>query len=148
MKRFYLTLVLACLAFVPRTFAAEAHAWRVFSPDHEQTFAFGTETSRVWTQWGRDRHLALLLSFTNDPYVDQDNPRTYDNFRFDFPSIRLGTDGRTFYYHAPGGRSVPVAVKRPDFLGIDEVKLLPDAGVEVQTPHGYITVLLDIVEAQ
>ena len=60
---------------------------------------------------GHDRHLAVLIDFTNDPYVDNDNPRQYDNFTFDFPQIKLGADGHTFYYLTPEGRSLPVAVE-------------------------------------
>jgi hypothetical protein len=148
-KGFLAALALAAwLAAMLMASAAGTHFWRIVSPDHEQTFAYGSETNRVWMPWGRDRHLALLLDFTNDPYVDRQNPRAYDNFRFDFPSVRLGADGRTFYYHASDGRAIPVAVKRPDFLGIDEVKLLPDAIVVVATPHGYITVYLNVLDAE
>jgi len=125
-------------------FADTRHSWRVSSPDHEQTFAYGTETNRVWTERGRDGHLVLLLDFTNDPYVDQDNPRRYDNFSFDFPTVKAGKDGRTFYYTTPEGHAVPVAEKRPDFLGIDEIKLLPNAELIVIKPHGYLTLVLAI----
>jgi hypothetical protein len=60
--------------------ADDDHSWRVTSPDHGQTFAYGTEQNRVWAERGRDRHLAVLLNFTNDPFVDRQNPREYDNF--------------------------------------------------------------------
>jgi hypothetical protein len=126
----------------PLARASAPHFWHIPSPDHEQTFAYGTETNRVWTQWGRDKHLALLLNFTNDPYVDRDNPRRYDNFRFSFPSVTLGKDAATFYYHTSDGRSIPVARQTPDFLGIDEIKLLPNASLRVEKPHGYLTLTL------
>jgi hypothetical protein len=136
----------AFLGATPSAFAA-GHFWQLVSPNHEQTFAYGTETNRVWTAWGRDRHLALLLDYTNDPFVDRQNPRQYDNFRFDFLSVRLGADNRTFYYHA-AVRAVPVAVKHAGFLGIDEVRLLPNASVVVTTPHGFITVYLNLLDAE
>jgi hypothetical protein len=122
------------------------HSWRVASPDHEQTFAYGTETNRVWAERGRDRHLALLLNFTNDPYVDRQNPRQYDNFTFAFPTVKLGKDGHTFFYTAPDAHSVPVAEKCRDFLGIHEIKLLPNARLIVSKPHGYLTLVLSIEE--
>jgi hypothetical protein len=122
--------------------SAKGYYWKLVSPDHEQTYAFGSETNRVWSNW--KGHLALLLTFTNDPYVDRDNPRRWDNFRFDFPNVRLGSDGHTFYYHTGGGRSIPVAMIRPGFLGFDEVRLLPSASVVVSRPHGYITVYLNV----
>jgi len=135
------TLVLLALISTSAP-AYSRHAWTVTSPDHEQTFAYGTETHRAWTEWGRNRHLVLLLNFTNDPYVDRDNPRQYDNFSFAFPSVKLGRDGRTFYYITAGGRSIPVAQKQRDFLDIDEIKLLPNAELIVKKPHGYLTVTL------
>jgi len=148
MKRFSpLFLGLAMGAWLLITSSAQAdtrHFWRVPSPDHEQTFAYGSEQSRVWAERGRDRHLAVLLHFTNDPYVDGTNPRRYDNFIFSFPGVTLGKDGHTFYYHAPEGRSIPVAVKRPGFLGINEIRLLPNASLLIDKPHGYLSLSLAV----
>lgn len=148
MKRFSpAVLGLALVAWLSIATSAQAytrHFWRVASPDHEQTFAYGSETKRVWAAWGHDRHLVLLLNFTNDPYVDRQNPRQYDNFTFSFPNVTLGKDGRTFYYHTSDGRSVPVARKSPDFLGVDEIHLLPNASLVVEKPHGYLSLFLDV----
>jgi hypothetical protein len=150
-KRFPLawtSLVIACawLSLAVNARADLPHFWRVASPDHEQTFAYGSEQSRVWKEWGPDRHLVVLLNFTNDPYVDQNNPRRYDNFSFSFPGITLGKDGRTFFYHAPDGRRIAVAAKRPDFLGINEIHLLPNAALEIDKPHGYLSLTLIIAD--
>ena len=120
------------------------HYWNIVSPDHEQTFAYGTEQSRVWDVRGRDRHLVVLLNFTNDPFVDRQNPRQYDNFIFAFPGITLGKDGRTFYYRTSDGRAIPVARKQPDFLGVEEVHLLPNAMLTVYQPHGFLTLSLAV----
>jgi hypothetical protein len=133
-------LVLGWGLFAASLCPAEAGSFcQVTSPDHEQTFAYGTEQSRTWAERGRDRHLAVLLDFTNDPYVDRSNPRQYDDFTFSFPNVTLGKDGHTFYYHRPEGGSIPVASKRPDFLGINEIHLLPNALLIVEQPHGYLS---------
>jgi len=139
-------LVLAATIFAVAARASTSHAYRVPSPDHEQTFAYGSEQNRVWAQRGKDKHLALLLNFTNDPYVDRDNPRLYDNFTFSFPDVILGKDGRTFYYRAKNGRLVPVAAKERDIFGVTEIKLLPNATLSVAKPHGYLSLSLDIVD--
>jgi hypothetical protein len=139
-----LALLFACIACLLPAQAATAHSWQLTSPDHAQTFSFGTETNRVWKGWGG--RLLLLLDFTNDPHVDRDNPRSYDSFRFDFPGVRIGADGRTFYYHASDGRLIPVAEKKAGFLGIEEIKLLSNANVVVSRPHGYITVYLNVLD--
>lgn len=122
--------------------ALEARTLFIVSPDHAQTFVFGTETQRAWTEIGPHKRLGLILHYTNDPYVDRDNPRRYDSFIFSFPSVELGADGRAFYYRAPGGHLVPVARKRPDLFGFDEIKLLPNARVEVNSPDGFLSVTI------
>jgi len=132
----------ASLCIAPPARASGPHFWRVDSPDHGQTFAYGSERNRAWLMLGRDRHLALVMNLTNDPYVDIDNPRQYDDFIFSFPGVTAGKDGRTFYYHTADGRSVPVAVKRPGFLGIDEIRLLAKASLIVESPHGYLSLAL------
>jgi hypothetical protein len=118
--------------------------WNIASPDHEQTFAYGSEQNRIWTERGRDRHLVVLLNFTNDPFVDRQNPRQYDNFTFSFPGVTLGRDGHTFYYRASDGRKIPVATRQPDFLGINEIHLLPNASLVVDLPHGYLSLSLAV----
>lgn len=133
-------------AVTPVARADDDGYWRIPSPDHEQTFAYGTEQSRVWVERGRDRHLAVVLNFTNDPYVDQDFPRQYDNFIFAFPGVTLGKDGRTFFYHAADGRRIPIADKQADFLGIDEIKLLPNAFLVVDKPHGYLSLAIAVAD--
>jgi hypothetical protein len=132
----------ACLSLAPSAQAYTQHFWSVPSPDHGQTFAFGSEKNRQWIERGSNRHLAVILRFTNDPYVNSDYPRRYDDFTFSFPGISLGRDGRTFYYHAADGRSIPVASKRPGFLGIEEIKLLPNASLVVDQPHGYLSLAI------
>jgi len=147
-KRFFraaLALALVGLTLAPFAQADTLHFWRVVSPNHEQTWVYGSEQRRVWAERGPDSHLTVLLDFTNDPYVDKTNPRQYDNFSFSFPSVTLGRDGHTFYYRTSGGRSIPVADKRPDFLGINEIHLLPNASLVIDKPHGYLTLSL-IVE--
>jgi hypothetical protein len=126
--------------------ADDAHLWQVTSADHGQTFVWGTETKRVWRLWRG--HLALLLDFTNDPFVDYDHPREEDDFRFDFPTIRIGADGRRFYLHTQDGRRIPMASLGHDFFGVEEVRLLPNAGVVVSRPHGYVTVSLNVLDPE
>jgi hypothetical protein len=118
---------------------ALARTWEISSPEHEQTFAFGSERDRQWMVLGN--HLGIAIHFTNDPYVDVDNPRRYDDFTFDFPSVTLGPDGRTLYYHPEKGRPVPVATVSPGFLGT-EVHLLPNSCLIVEKPHGLLNLTL------
>jgi len=118
------------------------HVYLVPSPTHEQTFAFGSEQHQQWLTRGPDHHLALAAEFTNDPYVDRINIREYDDFVFDFPTVRLGADGRTFYYQAPAGPRIAVAERHAGFLGLEEVALLPGSLLLMKKPHGYLSLSL------
>jgi len=130
-------LVLGLLIFMG--LPVQAHIWRVASPNHEQTFAYGSEQRRAWVMKGHDRHLAVYLDFTNDPYVERGNSRQYDYFTFDFPQVRLGPDGHTFYYHTSAGRALPVAANN---IGVDEIKLLPTSYPVIKQPHGFLSLEL------
>ena len=145
MKSLMVLCLTGCLlgAF-PGSRAYAAHVWSVTSPDHEQTFAYGTESQRSWS--ARGNHLLLFIGYTNDPFVDRNNPRQYDFFSFDFPQVRLQPDGRTFSYHTPDGRLVPVAERHPGFLGVEEITLLPTSDLLIDERHGYLTLSLQIVD--
>ena len=138
-------LVLLCLGLGGFFLASPAHGytqrvWTIVSPDHGQTFTFGSEQNRAWAN--RGGHLAVFLNYTNDPYVDRSDPRQYDNFTFNFPDVRLGADDRTFFYHTPAGAALAVATRESGFLGVDEIKLLPNSYLSIRKPHGFLTVTL------
>ena len=163
MKRFFLSfpavaVVAASIFVTPSAQAYNQHFWQVDSPDHEQTFAYGTEQNRVWAERGNDRHLAVLLLPVPPPSVaisgdftlprnGREYPREYDNFIFSFPGVKLGKDGHTFYYRASDGRSIPVASKHPGFLGIEQIRLLPNAYLSIDKPHGYLSLTLVVQDA-
>jgi hypothetical protein len=131
-------LLCGLLLFLPVR-GAFARTWEITSPEHEQTFAFGSERQRQWQLLGN--HLGVIIHFTNDPYVDVDNPRRYDDFTFGFPRVTLGRDGRTFFFHPAKGPAIPVATRSPGFLGT-EIRLLPNSGLIVDKPHGFLTLTL------
>ena len=135
-------LFIIATGILAASLTASAHLYVIPSPTHEQTFTYGSERHQQWMTSGRDKHLALSTEFTNDPYVDRSNPRQYDDFTFDFPDIRLGADGHTFYYHAPNGQVVPVAKRSEGFLGLEEVRLLDTTVLVMKKPHGYLTLAL------
>jgi hypothetical protein len=74
--------------------------------------------------------------------VDRLEPRQYDDFTFDFPNVRLGANGRTFYYHPSGGKPVAVAERYHGLFGLDEVRLLDNAVLIIKRSHGYLTLTL------
>ncbi len=125
---------------------AAEHPATIISPDHDQTFAYGSVRHQAWIE-EPNGSLALSITFTNDPYVDRVNQREYDDFTLRLPDVRLGPDLRTFYYHPAEGDPIAVAIKSPDFLGVEEIQLLPTSHVVVLKPHGYLTLMLRVNDA-
>jgi len=121
--------------------AATQHVWYLTSPDHGQTYAYGSETNRVWTERGPDHHLALYSTFSNEPFAQGGN-RRYDYFTFNFPHVTLGSDGVTFFYHSTNKISLVVAARQHGFLGVTEINLLPTSYLVVKKVHGYLTLTL------
>jgi hypothetical protein len=148
MKRFFF-LVLCCwtaLASVSPIRASSEHIWYVTSPDHGQTYAYGSEQSRVWKMLGSHDHLAVYMTFNNNPFAEGSNQR-FDTFTFNFPQVRLGPGGHTFFYSAANGLDLPVAARDRGFFGIVEIKLLPTAFLQVKKQHGFLTLTLIIGDA-
>jgi hypothetical protein len=139
LRRIILSLFVMVLLGPTLATAGDFVYWKIPSPQHGQTFSYGSENRRAWLQ--RGNHLGLFIEFTNDPYVDRVTPRQYDDFSFHFPNVTLGKDGRTFYYHPPQQKAVPVAMKHPGLFG-DDIRLLPSASLVVDQPHGWLTLTL------
>ncbi len=137
MGRNALRFVLWSFLLAGRAHAEEGH-WVVPSSNQEQTYAYGSESHHQWIN--RSGHLALYVEFTNDPYVDRINTRQYDDFEFEFPSIRLGADGRTFYLRPFHEAAVPVAAKRSG----QGIGLLASSLMTVRKVHGIVTIILSI----
>jgi hypothetical protein len=117
--------------------------WYVTSPDHGQTYAYGSETNHSWTIGGSNNHLALNATYSNGPWAQGSNV-LYDNFIFNFPQVKLGSGGHTFFYHASNGLNLPVARRQSGFLGITQIKLLPTAYLVTKKKHGFLTQTLVI----
>jgi hypothetical protein len=145
MNRTFLLIALACMATctLSTPLRATQHIWYVTSPDHGQTYAYGSEVSRQWAVRGARQHLTLLTTYDNEPWAMGGNIRR-DDFVFNFPNVVLGPDGETFFYKTSKGLSLVVAAKRHGFLGISEIKLLPTAFLAVKKVHGYLTMTLII----
>ena len=88
--------------------SAFAGAIEVTSPDHPQTFAYG---EMIWHQLYLDRagELAARITFSNLPYVSDDEPRRDEPFDFRFPGVRFDSARRTFFARSGHGELIPVA---------------------------------------
>jgi hypothetical protein len=131
--------------FLATLFAASVSAIAseagVVSPDHPQTFAYGEV---IWRQLYLERAsggLAARITFSNLPYVSDDEPRRDESFDFRFPSIKFDARRRTFFASDRGGQTIPVARLRGDpfFSWID---LAPGAKIYLHKESGRVTAIL------
>jgi hypothetical protein len=88
--------------------SAVADAIRITSPNHAQTFAYGEMT---WHQLYLDAagELAARITFSNLPYVGDDEPRRDEPFDFRFPGVRFDSARRSFFARNSRGELIPVA---------------------------------------
>jgi len=88
--------------------SAMADATRITSPDHAQTFAYG---EMIWHQLYLDAagELAARITFSNLPYVGDNEPRSDEPFDFRFPGVRFDSARGTFLARGSRGELIPVA---------------------------------------
>jgi hypothetical protein len=96
------------LAILLTSASGFAGAITVTSPDHPQTFAYG---SMIWHQLYLDAagELAARITFSNLPYVGDDEPRSDEPFDFRFPGVRFDSARRTFLARGSRRELIPVA---------------------------------------
>jgi hypothetical protein len=121
--------------------SAIASGTGIVSPDHPQTFAYGEV---IWRQLYLERAsggLAARITFSNLPYVSDDEPRRDESFDFRFPGIKFDARRRTFFASGRRGQAIPVARFRGDpfFSWVD---LAPGAKIYLHKESGLVTAIL------
>src|SRR5262244_1154027 len=100
-------------SFLATLFAASVSAIAststVISPDHHQTFAYGEMLSHQLYLARAGGELAARITFSNLPYVSDENPRRDESFDFHFPGIKFDAARRTFFVGGRGDHAIPVA---------------------------------------
>ena len=121
--------------------SAIASGTSIVSPNHPQTFAYG---EMIWHQLYLQcagGELAARITFSNLPYVSDDEPRRDESFDFRFPGIKFDAGRRTFFVSGRGGRTIPVARFRGDSL-FRWIDLAPGAKIYLLKESGRVTVIL------
>ena len=121
--------------------SAIASGTGIVSPDHPQTFAYG---EMIWHQLYLERaggKLAARITFSNLPYVSDDEPRRDESFDFRFPGIKFDAGRRTFFVSGRGGQAIPVARFRGGSL-FRWVDLAPGAKIYLHKDSGRVTAIL------
>ena len=112
----------------------------IASPHHPQTFAYG---EMIWHQLyvscGRGE-LAARITFSNLPYVGDDEPRRDESFDFRFPGVQFDSAQRTFFARNGHGELIPVAHFRNGIL--DGIDLASGAKIYLLKEHSRVTAVL------
>jgi len=121
--------------------SAIASATSILSPDHHQTFAYGEMLSHRLYLERAGSGLAARITFSNLPYVSDEEPRRDESFDFHFPGVKFDQAQRAFFVNGRGGEKIPVARFRGDpfFNWID---LAPGAKIYLLKQSGRVTAIL------
>jgi hypothetical protein len=128
------------LAILLTSASGFAGAITVTSPDHPQTFAYG---EMIWHQLYLDTagELAARITFSNLPYVSDDEPRRDEPFDFRFPGVRFDSARRTFLARSSNGELIPVARFR-EGAACGWIDLAPGAKMYLLKDSGRVTATL------
>ena len=113
----------------------------VVSPNHAQTYAYGSVT---WRQLYLERtrgELTARITFSNVPFADANQPPTYEPFDFRFPGVHIDSARHAFVTRGRRGESIPVAWFRGD-PSWGWVKLAPNAKIYLVKESGRVTATL------
>ncbi len=111
------------------------------SPDHARTFAYG---EMIWHQLDVDatNHvLTARITFSNLPYVSDDEPRVDEPFDFRFLGLHIDRTNRTLLARARHGEQIPVARFRGDST-CGSVDLAAGAKIYLLKESGRVTAVL------
>jgi hypothetical protein len=132
-------ILLAILAATSAsTFGA---AITITSPDRAHTFAYG---EMIWHQLYLETssgELAARITFSNLPYVGDDQPRIDEPFDFRFPGVQVDSARGTFFARVRHGQPIPVARFRGRFA-CGWIDLAPGTKIYLLKESGRVTVLL------
>jgi hypothetical protein len=102
-------LAIPLAAILMTSASVMAGAISITSPDRPQTFAYG---EMIGHQLYLDRtagELAARMTFSNLPYVSDDELRRDESFDFRFPGVQFDSARRIFFARSGHGDLIPVA---------------------------------------
>jgi hypothetical protein len=119
--------------------SALADAISITSPDHPQTFTYG---EMIWHQLYQrtSGEVVARITFSNLPYVSDNNPRTDEPFDFRFPGVQVDSARGIFFARSGHGDLIPVArIRQFPSCWID---LAPGAKIYLLKDRGRVTATL------
>jgi hypothetical protein len=121
--------------------SAIASATSIVSPDRPQTFAYGEMLSHRLYLERTGGGLVARITFSNLPYVSDEEPRRDESFDFRFPGIKFDAARRMFFVSGRGGQTIPVARFR-GALFCGWVDLAPGTKIYLLKQSGRVTAIL------
>ena len=113
----------------------------ITSPDHARTFAYG---EMIWHQLSVDptnRVLTVRITFSNLPYVSDNDPRVDEPFDFRFPGLHPDRTNHALWARARHGEQISVARFRGDPT-CGSVDLAAGAKIYLLKESGRVTAVL------
>jgi hypothetical protein len=113
----------------------------ITSPDHARTFAYG---EMIWRQVYRDPTSGVLtarITFSNLPYVSDNDPRSDESFDFRFPGVRPDRINHFLLASDRHGEQIPVARIQGSPTG-GTLELAAGAKIYLLKESGRVTALL------
>ena len=113
----------------------------ITSPDHARTFAYG---EMIWHQLSVDpsNHvLTARITFSNLPYVSDNDPRVDEPFDFRFPGLHLDRTNHALLAHPRHGEQIAVARFQGDSTS-GSVDLAEGAKIYLLKESGRVTAVL------
>jgi hypothetical protein len=110
----------------------------ITSPNHAQTFAYGSMISHQLYLDRAAGDLVARITFSNSPYYDDDQPRRDESFDFHFPGVQFNSAQHMFLARSGHGKLIAVARYR-EGLACGWVDLAPGAKVYLVKESGRVT---------
>ena len=117
----------------------------ITSPDHARTFAYG---EMIWQQLYVDPTNGILtarITFSNLPYVSDDNPRSDESFDFRFPGIRADRINRVLSARTRHGEQIAVG-RIQGGSTCESVDLAAGARIYLLKESGHVTAVLSATD--
>jgi len=129
------------LSLLLLAFAVRADNVEIVSPDTAQTYSFSRIAHKELI-WDEDKNmLTAVITFTNVPYADKDQPKVEEFFSFKFPGVTYHKKSRTFFALNEDKKKVPVAVWKEGLIS-DWIEPVEKAQIFVLKRSGKVEVIL------
>lgn len=113
----------------------------ITSSDHARTFAYGEMICHQLYVDPTNHVLTARITFSNLPYVSDDDPRSDESFEFRFPGVHADRTNHALWAYAHHREQIPVARIQGDSTG-GSIDLAAGARLYLLKKSGRVTAVL------